>query len=175
MGLIGPIDKNARDVTSTTHVLASWRIFSCTGFFFLSNLYAFCVCIWRRFCSFSLRIRFGWAICESLQDWLRSECEYVINNEDAVNASRRRHLLSSVNPSVAEIDKDRFELANEGQPFICCGIYPPSSVILHIPSPPPFIVLPAPLSRYLFQCNVIPVISFPSFFPFFSFNSRTDY
>lgn len=105
MGLISPIDKNARDVTSTTHVLASWRIFSCTGFF-LSNLYAFCVCIWRRFCSFSLRIRFGWAICESLQDWLRSECEYVINNEDAVNASRRRHLLSSVNPSVAEIDKD---------------------------------------------------------------------
>lgn len=137
MGLISPIDKNARDVTSTTHVLASWRIFSCTDFFFFSNLYAFCVCIWRRFCSFSLRIRFGWAICESLQDWLRSECEYVINNEDAVNASRRRHLLSSVNPSVAEIDKDRFELANEGQPFICCGIYPPSSVILHIPSPPP--------------------------------------
>lgn len=43
MGLISPIDKNARDVTSTTHVLASWRIFSCTGFFFflIFMLFAF--------------------------------------------------------------------------------------------------------------------------------------
>lgn len=36
----------------------------------------------------------------------KRKCKIRNNNEDAVNASRR-HLLSSVNPSVAEIDKDR--------------------------------------------------------------------
>lgn len=66
MGLISPIDKNARDVTSTTTCLGELAYLFLYRFFFLSNLYAFCVCIWRRFCSFSLRIRFGWAICESL-------------------------------------------------------------------------------------------------------------
>lgn len=42
MGLISPIDKNARDVRCTTHVLASWRIFPVQVFFF-SNLDAFCI------------------------------------------------------------------------------------------------------------------------------------
>lgn len=78
MGLISPIDKNARDIHSTTHVLASWRIFPVQAFFsffLISMLFAFC--IWR-FCSFPYSCRLGYLrVCKAR--WLRSEnAKYVI-------------------------------------------------------------------------------------------------
>lgn len=66
MGLISPIDKNARDVCSTTHVLACWRIFPVqVFFFFFPNLDAFCV-LYLAFLQFSLFVSVG--LFASLQD-----------------------------------------------------------------------------------------------------------
>lgn len=91
MGLISPIDKNARDIHSTTHVLASWRIFPVQAFFFLfSNLHAFCF-LYLAFLQFSLFVSVG--LFASLQGKMaeKRKCKIRNNNEEnAVNASRRR-------------------------------------------------------------------------------------
>lgn len=65
MGLISPIDKNARDVTSTTTCLGELAYLFLYRFFFflIFMLFAF---VFGAFAVFSLRIHVGWAICESL-------------------------------------------------------------------------------------------------------------